>query len=87
MYSILICSQVMRSNPESDSNLVTSLGMVPCCGTQVYESFTEPGQSLTDSVHRPIPNVSSEAIVSGEAVYIDDIPSKAGKRVIMTFSV
>lgn len=55
-----------------------SLGIVPCCGTQQYEPFTNHNQIDSDSLHKPVPNVSSEAIVSGEAVYVDDIPSVKG---------
>ena len=52
--------------------------MEPCCWTSLYEPFTDPDQSPTDALHRPVPNVSSEAIVSGEAVYIDDMPASKG---------
>ena len=54
--------------------------MEPCSGTILYEPFTDPDQSHTDSLHKPVPNVSSEAIVSGEAVYIDDMPSMSGNK-------
>lgn len=52
--------------------------MEPCNGSQIYQSFTEVGQKDSDALHRPVPNVSSEAIVAGEAEYVDDIPSIAG---------
>ena len=55
-----------------------SIDMEPCCGTQVYESFTDLDQKESDSLHKPVPNVSSEAIVSGQAEYVDDIPKMAG---------
>ena len=55
-----------------------TLDIVPNSGTQLYTPFTDPGQSTDDALHRPIPNVSSEAIVSGEAAFVDDMHSTAG---------
>ena len=55
-----------------------AMGMEPSCGSQIYGPFTDPGQKASDSLHRPVPNVSSEAIVAGEAAYVDDIPSMTG---------
>ena len=55
-----------------------TLDITPSSGTQLYTSFTDPGQSEEDALHRPIPYVSSEAIVSGEAAFVDDLRSAAG---------
>ena len=54
------------------------LKLEPSSATQFYDGCTEPGQADDDALGRPIPNVSSEAVVSGEAVYIDDMPRLEG---------
>jgi len=40
---------------------------------QVYQEVA-PGQLEADPVGRPTPHLSSQKQVTGEAVYIDDIP-------------
>ena len=60
------------------SDPINKTEIEPVRGTQIYEPFTDPDQNDSDALHKPVPNVSSEAIVSGEAQYVDDIPQMAG---------
>ena len=79
--------QNLSEKPSSSktSEKQETLSMEPCCWTSLCEPFTDPDQSPTDALHRPVPNVSSEAIVSGEAVYIDDMPALKGKKKPMLY--
>ncbi|KAH3859135.1 hypothetical protein DPMN_101851 [Dreissena polymorpha] len=45
----------------------------PSKSSQVYQEVA-PGQKEQDPVGRPIGHLSAQKQVSGEAVYIDDIP-------------
>jgi hypothetical protein len=46
--------------------------MEPSTGTQVYDT---PDDNGNPAVWQPILNITSEYLVSGEALYVDDIPS------------
>ncbi|XP_033724917.1 xanthine dehydrogenase/oxidase-like [Pecten maximus] len=50
----------------------TGLPYVPVSGTQVYDVPSEDGNRI---IWKPVPNVSSEYITTGEAQFVDDIPS------------
>lgn len=52
--------------------------MEPCQGLQVYQSVPDD-QPSHDGVGRPIPHVSSNNLVTGEARFVDDIPKYSSK--------
>ncbi|XP_070199819.1 xanthine dehydrogenase/oxidase-like [Littorina saxatilis] len=47
-------------------------------GTQVFEAVT-PDQPLEDAVHRPLVHQAAYKQTTGEAVYVDDIPTSQGE--------
>ena len=50
----------------------------PSRSRQVYEEVPT-GQSVDDSVGRPLPHMSGMKQITGEAEYIDDIPEFSSK--------
>lgn len=60
--------------PESElavTSAIDKLKLDPSSGIQIYDKPDDDGKH---AVWQPVPNVGSEYIVSGEAVYIDDMP-------------
>ena len=49
----------------------------PSKGTQIYEEVS-PGQLPQDAVGRPVTHLSAIKQATGEAVYIDDMPTYEG---------
>jgi len=45
--------------------------------TQTYEEVA-PGQPKDDAVGRPLQHMSADKQVTGEAIYVDDMPLHAG---------
>ncbi|KAK3612166.1 hypothetical protein CHS0354_016551 [Potamilus streckersoni] len=72
-YIIVVTQRNCRKTPEETRSAIELLTNTPYESTQVYESVPSD-QEQTDAVGRPIPSVSSQGIVSGEAVFIDDMP-------------
>ncbi|KAL3836928.1 hypothetical protein ACJMK2_022334 [Sinanodonta woodiana] len=69
------------STPEETGSAIEPLTKIPYESTQIYENV--PGdQELTDAVGRPVPSVSSQGMVSGEAIYIDDMPKFENELII-----
>ena len=48
-------------------------------GNQIF-SDVSTDQHVDDSIGRPIPHLSADKHVTGEAIYIDDIPKMTGKH-------
>ncbi|XP_053405175.1 xanthine dehydrogenase/oxidase-like [Mercenaria mercenaria] len=59
---------------ERDEGLVRPVSLPPYSSRQVFDACTDDGQSDEDALGRTVPNVHSEAAVSGEAIYVDDLP-------------
>ena len=51
--------------------------MTPCVSTQVIEEVPED-QSDIDPVGRPIPQITSHCLATGEAQFVDDMPRFQG---------
>ena len=51
----------------------------PKSGNQIFSDVPED-QDADDSVGRPIAHLSAEKHVTGEALYVDDIPKMAGEE-------
>ena len=51
--------------------------MTPCASTQVIEEVPED-QSDIDPVGRPIPQITSHCLATGEAQFVDDMPRFQG---------
>ncbi|KAL3837024.1 hypothetical protein ACJMK2_022415 [Sinanodonta woodiana] len=64
-----VFSQVSDSQESMDD--LNDLPMGPCEGVQVYQEAPK-GQALDDPVWKPVPNIHSESIVTGEAMFLDD---------------
>ena len=65
--------------PDTDPQVTSAtdkLPLDPSTGIQVYDMPDDDG---VYAVWQPVPNVGSEYIVSGEAVFIDDMPRLQSK--------
>ncbi|XP_021362493.1 xanthine dehydrogenase/oxidase-like isoform X2 [Mizuhopecten yessoensis] len=61
---------MLKPNEKQDVN---GLMWTPCEGQQVYQA-PSPGQPAYDTVGCPVPIVSSPALATGEAMFLDDMP-------------
>ncbi|XP_060585997.1 xanthine dehydrogenase/oxidase-like [Ruditapes philippinarum] len=59
---------------EQDYSLSRPVSLPPYSSTQVFDPCTGEDQAGSDALGRTVPNVHSEAAVSGEAIYVDDLP-------------
>ncbi|XP_053406229.1 xanthine dehydrogenase/oxidase-like [Mercenaria mercenaria] len=59
---------------EPNESLARPVSLPPYSGRQVFDPCTDDGQKEDDALGRTVPNVHSEATVSGEAIYVDDLP-------------
>ncbi|XP_060065945.1 xanthine dehydrogenase/oxidase-like [Ylistrum balloti] len=72
-YKFFLFVQDQLKNVNSSSQYsVTGLPLTTVSGTQVYDVPSDDGNRI---VWKPVPNVSSEYVTSGEAQFVDDIPS------------
>lgn len=64
--------QISPSSADDVQSALKFYNMEPSTGTQVYDT---PDDNGNHAVWQAIPNITSEYLVSGEALYVDDIPS------------
>ncbi|XP_033724887.1 xanthine dehydrogenase/oxidase-like [Pecten maximus] len=69
-----------RQSEVEDTN---DLQWTTCEGQQVYQA-PSPGQPAHDSVGRPVPIVASPALVTGEAMFLDDMPRFENELYVQT---
>ena len=72
---------------EPDESLLCPVSLPPYSSRQVFDACTTVDQKDTDALGRTVPNVHSEAAVSGEAIYIDDIPEHQSKALFLWYIV
>jgi len=48
-------------------------------GVQLYEQVNDDCQLHVDAVGRPLPHLSAQQHATGEAIYVDDMPSFTGR--------
>lgn len=71
--------QAELGQSEVDRSLTQPLSLPAYCGRQVFDPCTDEGQSENDALGRPLPSMHSEAAVSGEAIFVDDVPQQQGE--------
>ncbi|XP_060065947.1 xanthine dehydrogenase/oxidase-like [Ylistrum balloti] len=70
-FFLFVQDQLKNVNSSSQYS-VTGLPLTTVSGTQVYDVPSDGGNRI---VWKPVPNVSSEYLASGEAQFVDDIPT------------
>lgn len=78
-------SSLDKTVGSGDQSSLNKLSMEPCQGLQIFESVPDD-QPNSDGVGRPIPHVSSNNLVTGEARFVDDIP-KYSDEVFVDFVI
>ncbi|XP_021345076.1 xanthine dehydrogenase/oxidase-like isoform X2 [Mizuhopecten yessoensis] len=66
-------SEIQNSLNHNKKENINDLLWMPCEGQQVYQA-PSPGQPAQDAVGRPIPLVAAPALVTGQAMFLDDMP-------------
>ena len=64
----------LQSVPLSEANITTPFVHTPTQSSQGFQSVPS-GQLADDAVGRPLPHLSANMQVSGEATYVDDMPT------------
>jgi len=78
-----VCAHVQPSlyktlTPTADHSAVITVDRPPSHGVQLFERVGDD-QLEVDAVGRPLPHLSAQQQATGEAIYVDDIPSYPGK--------
>jgi len=63
--------------PTADHSAVITVDRPPSHGVQLFERVGDD-QLEVDAVGRPLPHLSAQQHATGEAIYVDDIPSYPG---------
>lgn len=71
-----ICNLQLPCNKPREVSAIEDVKLDTSSGTQIFDKPDDDGKH---AVWQPLPNVGSDYIVSGEAVFIDDLPQLSSK--------